>query len=88
MERILLIGKSGMLGQALFQKLKEHKDYHIYAPSSKELNICFFEDLVKKVTNFRPSIIINCAAYTDVDASETNDAFVEQVNRTSCFLSC
>ncbi|WP_292892402.1 dTDP-4-dehydrorhamnose reductase [Nonlabens sp.] len=66
--KILITGANGMLGTAIKAALLEQE---LFCFSSKELDIgCSFQ-LDQKVKNIRPDYIINCAAYTAVDAAET-----------------
>lgn len=77
MKRILLLGGSGILGSEVFRQL-QIKDMDFVAPSSSNLDIRDKELLEKFVLDFRPSWIVNCAAWTDVDgAEESFDAALE-----------
>lgn len=68
--KILITGSNGMLGQDLITELA---DKHIViAASSKILDITDKNKVLDYVKAIKPDIIINAAAYTDVDGCETN----------------
>ena len=75
----LITGGSGQLGIALSEEL-DSRGLVFSAFDSKDLDITQsskIRDLVSKVS---PTVIINCAAWTDVDAAETNEALASKVN--------
>ena len=75
----LITGGSGQLGIALTEEL-DSRGLVFLAFGSKDLNITqssIVRDLVSQVS---PTVIINCAAWTDVDAAETNEALASRVN--------
>jgi dTDP-4-dehydrorhamnose reductase len=76
----LITGGSGQLGIALSEEL-DSCGLVFTAFGSKDLDITqgsIVRDLVSRVS---PTVIINCAAWTDVDAAETNEALASKVNR-------
>jgi dTDP-4-dehydrorhamnose reductase len=76
----LITGGSGQLGIALSEEL-DSRGLVFTAVGSKDLDITqgsVVRDLVSQVS---PTVIINCAAWTDVDAAETNEALASKVNR-------
>ena len=66
--RILLLGKSGLLGQALEKTLSGL--YEISAPNHKECDVTDSKMLEKRVAEAKPDIIINGTGYTAVDGSK------------------
>ncbi len=75
-----ITGGSGQLGIALSEEL-DSRGLVFTAFGSKDLDItqgAIVRDLVSQVS---PSVIINCAAWTDVDGAETNEALASRVNR-------
>jgi len=75
---ILLIGGSGMLGRA-WRELLTKRGIPFEAPPHTEL------DITKPATvanHLKPGVktVINCAAWTDVDAAEDQQAGAEQLN--------
>lgn len=67
--KILVTGAKGMLGTDLVRILEEN-EYKVFATDIEELDITQFDSLEKKVSNISPNVIINCAAFTDVDKAE------------------
>jgi dTDP-4-dehydrorhamnose reductase len=78
--KCLITGGSGQLGIALSEEL-DSRGLVFTAFSSKDVDITqgpVVRDLVSQVS---PTVIINCAAWTDVDAAETKEALASRVNR-------
>jgi len=68
----LITGGSGQVGQAL-----QHCLPGASAPSSSEFDLNQPETLYDKLAVYAPSAVVNCAAYTDVEAAEDDPkAFV------------
>jgi len=67
--RALLFGASGQLGRALVQELSPHID--LCAPDSTICDIGQVDQLREQIGACRPDILINAAAYTDVDRAES-----------------
>lgn len=61
----LVLGGSGQLGTAILGLRPDAT-----APSHHDLDLADVGQVYKKVVRFRPSAIINCAGYTDVDGAE------------------
>ena len=75
----LITGGSGQLGIAVSQELAE-RGILFDAWSSEDLNITqgpIVRDLIAK---FSPTVIINCAAWTDVDGAENHEVEAFRVN--------
>jgi dTDP-4-dehydrorhamnose reductase len=72
MSRILVIGAKGMLGRDLVKILQSPKyDHEVIGWDIEDIDICEEENTIKKIQGLSPEIIINTAAFTDVDACET-----------------
>jgi dTDP-4-dehydrorhamnose reductase len=75
----MLIGSSGQLGQALTKQLVlDGVDF--IALDSKQLDITRVDDVNQVVSSIRPEILINAAAFTDVDQAERNLKAAFEVN--------
>ncbi len=70
MERVLLLGGSGILGTEVLRILQNEKIDYV-APKSSELDIRNRNQTSDFIQCFKPTWIINCAAWTDVDNAET-----------------
>ena len=71
MTRVLLLGGSGTLGSEVLRLLQVKNLDHV-APSSGDLDIINRKEVFNYISDFKPSWIINCAAWTNVDAAETH----------------
>ncbi len=69
MRKILVIGGSGMLGSSLIAECSQ-KSIQFDAPKSSILDIRSHRQIQDYVSNVKPTAIINCAAWTDVENSE------------------
>ena len=78
-EVILVTGSSGQLGYDLVRLLKE--EYAQVIPCSHEtLDITNFEEVKEYFDKIIPTIVIHCAAYTNVDLSESEMDYTFKVN--------
>ncbi len=66
--KILITGATGQLGKDLTLILKKY--YTVYPYSSKDLNITDYKFFEKEVAKVKPDVVVNCAAYTNVDGCE------------------
>lgn len=85
MNRILVTGANGQLGQCIMQvheemKKLDRKTCDIMFVDKKQLDITDFNavDMLLSSNNF--DYVINCAAYTDVNGAETNSLTAAHVN--------
>ena len=69
MNRLLILGGSGMLGSSLVAEC-DLRDVSYDAPSSSSLDIRKRNDVQHYISLHKPSAIVNCAAWTDVENSE------------------
>lgn len=75
----LVIGGSGQLGIAVSRELDE-LGIPFDAWSSKDLDITQSTSASETIKKLSPSVIINCAAWTDVDGAEGNELAAAKVN--------
>lgn len=73
---ILVVGANGMLGQDLLSLLGE-RGRGVDLP---EIDITDLLSIQRVLTALKPAVVVNCAAYTDVDGCETNVETAMQVN--------
>ena len=73
---ILVVGANGMLGQDLMSLLGE-RGRGVDLP---DIDITDMVSVQQVLTALKPKVVINCAAYTDVDGCETNTETAMQVN--------
>ena len=75
----LITGGSGQLGLALQAELGA-RGIDFVSVDSQELNITDQSKVNEMITSIKPSVIINAAAWTDVDGAETNESAAYAVN--------
>lgn len=84
--KILLLGARGQLGRALSSRLSlEFPYWRVYAQGRTECDITDPEELLGCLYAYRPDVIINCAAYTAVDAAEAETELAEAVNHRALY---
>jgi len=76
---ILITGANGQLGYDLQKVLKEQKKDFI-ATDYKELDITYIESIRNFVKNKNIEVIINCAAYNNVDKAEEEQDLCYKLN--------
>lgn len=76
--RILLLGKSGQIGTALQSGLM--KCGTVYAPGRAVCDLGDPEQLRSAVRSFRPNLVVNAAAYTNVDKAEADLDLCHRIN--------
>jgi dTDP-4-dehydrorhamnose reductase len=82
MERILLFGGSGILGTEVLGLLQKEKMEYV-APRSSDLDIRSRNLVSDLVQEFKPTWIINCAAWTNVDGAETSYEYACDLNEVA-----
>jgi dTDP-4-dehydrorhamnose reductase len=90
--RILITGSNGLLGQAVSKMFLRETDHEIFVTSAEDqpyiydkceyrtLDITRKDDLKKAALEYSPNVIINCAAFTNVDACETERELSWKIN--------
>lgn len=68
--KVLLTGAKGMLGMDLVKRMKI-EGYEVVVTDIDELDITIIDDVSKFIKREKPDLVINCAAYTQVDKAET-----------------
>lgn len=76
--KILITGSNGMLGHDLQEVLKDK--HELVLTTSKTLDITDKDNTIDFICNAKPDIVINSAAYTDVDGCEENQELAYAVN--------
>lgn len=78
MEKLLISGCKGQLGTEL-SRLLEGK-YHVVGTERDDLDITDRGEVARFIKDIRPSVVINAAAYNNVDRAESEEAFAFLVN--------
>ena len=76
--KVLITGSNGMLGHDLIDVLDGK--HELIKTTSKSLDITDKDKVKEYIVNENPDIVINSAAYTDVDGCETNEEIAYKVN--------
>ncbi|MDR0271200.1 dTDP-4-dehydrorhamnose reductase [Paenibacillus sp.] len=77
--KVLVTGANGQLGKDTVALLLQ-KGYEVQGCGRMELNVTNQEGCQRVITAFNPDVVIHCAAYTAVDAAETDIDGAYQVN--------
>ena len=77
--RVLITGAAGMLGQDLARACMR-REHDVVALSRPELDITDAAAVADAFRGHRPDAVANCAAYTDVDGAEADEAAAMRVN--------
>ena len=83
---ILVTGANGQLGHEMQRVAKSSNHNYIFtdvADGYEKLDITNLEDIRNMVKKNDVDIIVNCAAYTNVDKAEDDEATAELINATA-----
>lgn len=80
LKKILITGCNGQLGRALNQFYAKHPDIQLINTDVEDLDIANANEVMEYVSKIHPDIIINCAAYTNVDDCEKNQELAYRIN--------
>lgn len=67
--KVVITGANGMLGSTLSDYLKS-KDYNVVSTDRDDFDITRIQSISENLEREMPQILINCAAYTNVDGAE------------------
>ena len=76
--KILLLGKNGQLGQVLNQTLPQLGK--VIATTREQINLENLKDISNQLKSIQPDIIVNAAAYTNVDQAEIEQEKALMIN--------
>ncbi|MGB9696309.1 MAG: SDR family oxidoreductase [Ignavibacteria bacterium] len=91
-KKILVTGSNGLLGQAISKVFEEESDFDLLLTSIEDrsfvrskyqyqrLDITNRKEIREIVNSFNPEVIVNCAAFTDVDKCETEKVLCWKLN--------
>lgn len=78
--KFLITGAEGQLGRAITDQLKEKECWDILALTHHQLDVCDRQAVFKTINGFAPDVVINTAAYTNVDLAESSADLAYAVN--------
>ena len=78
--RVLVIGHKGQLGSALMQVLQRGNDHEVFGIDHPDIDIADPVSVAEAVAAASPDVVVNCAAYTAVDAAEEDEERAMAIN--------
>lgn len=86
--KVLLIGADGQVGYELWRTLQFNREVIPTTSDGREvdgmttikMNLNDLTDVEKKIDNIKPDVICNAAAFTQVDAAESDAVMAEKLN--------
>ena len=80
MKKIIVTGANGQLGRAVNLQYADSTEYELINTDVEELDITSIDKVMEFVRDVRPYAVINCAAYTAVDACEKEEDLAFRIN--------
>ncbi|MCM1297556.1 MAG: dTDP-4-dehydrorhamnose reductase [Muribaculaceae bacterium] len=80
MKKIIVTGANGQLGRAINLQYAGSAEYELINTDVDELDITSVDRVMEFVREIRPYAIINCAAYTAVEACEKEEDLAFRIN--------
>jgi dTDP-4-dehydrorhamnose reductase len=80
MGKMLVIGAKGMLGRDLVDVLRSSRHLEVLGWDIDEIDIRNRDETIARIERLGPEIVINLAAYTDVDGCESDEERAFAVN--------
>lgn len=87
-ECIWLAGAKGQLGQAILRQIKQENELIVVLTTDKDVDITDMAEVSRFAITNHPSVIINCAGITDVDACEVDKVMAYKVNALGARNMC
>ena len=81
MKNILVTGANGQLGNEVKLLAQLHPQFIFFFTDVDTLDICDKESVKAYMVSNKIDYVLNCAAYTAVDAAEDNSALCDRINR-------
>ncbi len=78
-KRVLITGSNGLVGSTI-KNICDNYNYHFYFKSRKELDITIYEKIKEFLLINKINIVINCAAFTNVNKAEKRRKLANEIN--------
>jgi dTDP-4-dehydrorhamnose reductase len=78
--RILVTGSDGQLGKAFREVFANENSFEVHFATKAVFDITNFASMQSVVSAFNPHVVINCAAYTNVELAESESDLANEVN--------
>ena len=75
----LITGGSGQLGTALSRELGK-RDFEVISPKSGDFDITNQKKVDKLISRLKPTVVVNCAAWTNVESAEIHEDSAFKIN--------
>jgi len=76
--KVMVLGANGMLGSALSRVVA--RKYETIALGHADADITVMDSIMRVIGRFKPSVVFNCAAYTNVDQAENEKETAMMIN--------
>ena len=80
MKMLLITGAEGQLGQCFRYVLAGNTQFKVHYSTKSDCDLTNLESTIRHLHLLKPNVVINCAAYTQVDAAEANPRQAANVN--------
>ena len=80
MINILVTGSNGQLGSSILSLENNFSDYNLLFTDIDDLDLLNFSDVENYIVKNKIEVIINCAAYTNVDKAEDELGIADEIN--------
>ena len=84
--RLLITGSHGQVARSLAEAAARRQDVSALAIGRPALDLCLLPSILRTLADCRPDVVINTAAFTQVDKAETETAAAEALNRDGARL--
>ena len=88
MTKILVIGAQGQLGQSFQYWAPYFPDFEFYFKDLPQFDLLDHQQLYQYFTSISINMVINCAAYTEVDQAEDEPKMAHQLNVVAIEILC
>ena len=78
--KVLVTGAAGQLGREVSRVFAQERDGEVVALPRAGLDICDHQAVLRMARETRPDVMLNCAAYNDVDGAEDDPVAAMRVN--------
>ena len=80
--KYIITGSSGQLAKAFIKKFTK-LNFDFIAPSEQDLDITNKEKILNVFSQYKPDVVINCAAYNNVEYAQQDNSKAFLINKTA-----
>ncbi len=70
--KVLITGARGQVGREVSRVFEANGNHDVLSCSRNEIDVASRDSVFCAITSFQPDVVVHCAAYTAVDAAETD----------------